>query len=81
MIKFLLITFLVIYLSVKLAGFVIRLFLRSAGFTINANGRQAQKGHPRAADPRAEAQAQPKPDANRHVTDSLGDYVDYEEVK
>lgn len=74
MLKFLLITFLVLWLSIKLAGFVIRMFLRSSGFTVTQNGRG--RGPSQARNPQA---ASPEPKG--HVTDNLGEYVDFEEVK
>lgn len=74
MLKFLLITFLVLWLSIKLAGFVIRMFLRSSGFTVTQGGRG--KG-PFQAPTQPAATPEPK----GHVTDNLGEYVDFEEVK
>jgi hypothetical protein len=75
MFKFLFFTFLILWLSYKIAGFVIRTFLKSAGFTVN--GKQAGQGSAR----KAANQATQKPEPQRHVTDNLGDYIDFEEVK
>ena len=77
MLKFIFVTILVLWLSFKLAGFVIRLFLRSAGFQIN-NRRGGGFG-PQARPGQGQAQPKAKP---RPMTDRLdGDYVDFEEVK
>lgn len=75
MLKFIFVTILVLWLSFKLAGFVIRLFLRSAGFQINA-----RRGAGFA--PRPQAQSKQAGGRQRPMTDRLdGDYVDFEEVK
>ena len=74
MLKFLFFTFLVLWLAYKIAGFMLRLFFKRAGFTVYTNGRQ-EAG--RTTNPPAPNKAE----TTRHVTDTLGDYVEYEEVK
>jgi hypothetical protein len=78
MFKYVIFTFIILWLSFKVAGFVIRMFLRSAGFSINVNGKQAfGTGQKQASDAKTGAST----NQTRHVTDKLGDYVDFEEVK
>jgi len=75
MVKFLFFTFLVLWLAYKLAGFALRLVFGQGAFRVYSNGQRPQ-GNPQqqAAKPQAS-------DSPKHVTDSLGDYVDFEEVK
>ena len=78
MLKFIFFTFLILWLSFKIAGFIIRTFLRSAGFSVFVDGKQTagkQTATGRNATPTQQAET------TRHVTDKLGDYVDFEEVK
>ena len=81
MVKFILITVLVFWLATKLAGFVIRMFLRQAGirFVQGQQGGASPFGQ-RQQPPPPQATAQPqtpkRPDSGR-----MGEYVDFEEVK
>ena len=80
MIKFILISLLVFWLATKLAGFVIRMFLRQAGIRF----MQGQRGHSpfngQQAPPPAQ-QEQPRTPNSRPNTNRVGEYVDFEEVK
>jgi|GEM_PF-5314796 len=75
--KFLFFSILVLWLAGKVAKFIVRWYLKKAGFSFTQQGRAkpptASGGGKQAAGPAAEP--------TRHVTDSLGEYVDYEEVK
>ena len=77
--KFIFISILVIWLAFKLAGFFIRFFLRSAGYTVLKSGQPKQEQTSRGMrNPFGPTRTQP---AKPNMTDKLGDYVDFEEIK
>ena len=76
MIKFLLITILVFWLATKLAGFIIRTFLRQAGIRF----QQSQGGF-NAGQQQAQPQRPTRPERKTPDLGRMGEYVDFEEVK
>jgi NhaP-type Na+/H+ or K+/H+ antiporter len=71
--KIIFITFLVLYLAYKIAGFALRFFLRSAGVQFNtATKREGEH---------TETSNKQRNKGKKRPLDSLGEYVDFEEVK
>jgi hypothetical protein len=89
MIKTLIITFLILYVVYKLTGFLVRTILRNAGISFTngrsvygAGGAQGQSGPDgRHATNQSTGFGKNKADPKPNITDGVGDYVEFEEVK
>jgi hypothetical protein len=86
MIKFLIITFLILYLVFKFGGFLLRIFFNTLGNRVhqkfadqNSNGSTYTKTKPRGSNVEVEYAA----NNGQHSKPEFkgGEYVDYEEVK
>jgi hypothetical protein len=87
MIKFLIITFLILYLVFKFGGFLLRIFFNTLGNRVHqkfaeqgANGHTYSKTKPKGSNVEVEFAAN-KNGQNGKPEFKGGEYVDYEEVK
>lgn len=81
MLKFLIITFLILYLIFKFGGFLLRMFFKSLGDRVQQKYAEQHNSYHTTKPRGSNVDVKFKPSTQKKAEFKGGEYVDYEEVK